>query len=61
MGVLLLNAVMGFIQETRAESAMEALIQMAAPRARVRRDGNVKQIPAREIVPGDILLLETGD
>ncbi|MBA7599882.1 Calcium-transporting ATPase 1 [subsurface metagenome] len=61
MGVLLLNAVIGFIQETRAESAMEALIQMAAPRARVRRDGNVKQIPAREIVPGDILLLETGD
>jgi len=61
MGVLLLNAVIGFVQERRAESAMEALIQMAAPRARVRRDGNVKQIPAREIVPGDILLLETGD
>jgi len=61
MGVLLLNAVIGFIQETRAESAMEALIEMTAPRTRVRRDGSVKQIPAREIVPGDILLLETGD
>jgi len=61
MGVLLLNAAIGFIQETRAEKAMEALIQMAAPKARVRRDGSIKQIAAREIVPGDILLLETGD
>jgi len=61
LGVLLLNAVVGFMQETRAERAMEALIQMAAPRARVRRDGRVMLLPAREIVPGDILLLETGD
>ena len=61
MGVLLLNAVIGFIQETRAEKAMEALIQMAAPRARVRRGGRVQMIPAREMVPGDVLLLETGD
>ena len=61
LGVLLLNAVVGFMQERRAEKAMEALIQMAAPRATVRRDGKVKLLPAREIVPGDILLLETGD
>ena len=61
MGVLLLNAVIGFAQEKRAQRAMEALIQMAAPKARVRRDGSVKQIPAKEIVPGDILLLESGD
>ncbi len=61
MGVLVLNAVIGFVQETRAEKAMEALIQMAAPRSNVRRGGKVKQIPAREIVPGDVLLLETGD
>ncbi len=60
-GVLLLNAAIGLIQETRAESAMEALKKMAAPRARIRRDGSIEQIPAREIVPGDILLLETGD
>ncbi len=60
-GVLLLNAVIGFIEETRAEKAMEALIQMAAPKARVRRGGSVKLLPAREIVPGDILLFETGD
>jgi Ca2+-transporting ATPase len=61
IGVLLLNAAIGFIQETRAEKAMEALIQMAAPKARVRRDGKVELIPARQIVPGDMLLLETGD
>jgi len=61
LGVLLLNAVVGFMQETRAERAMEALIQMAAPKARVRRDGKIELLPAREIVPGDILLLETGD
>ena len=61
LGVLVLNAAIGFIQETRAEKAMEALIQMAAPKARVRRDGEIKLIPAREIVPGDIVLLETGD
>ncbi|MBN1161889.1 MAG: HAD-IC family P-type ATPase [Dehalococcoidales bacterium] len=60
-GVLLINAVIGFLQETRAEKAMEALIRMAAPKASVRRDGVVKDIPARDIVPGDILLLETGD
>ncbi len=59
--VLLINAVIGFLQETRAEKAMQALIRMAAPKASVRRDGAVRDIPAREIVPGDILLLETGD
>lgn len=61
LGVLLLNAVIGFIQETRAERAMEALIRLAAPKATIRRDSNITLIPAREIVPGDIFLLETGD
>lgn len=61
MGVLLLNAVIGFVQEARAEKAMEALIQMAAPKATVKREGKIALIPAREIVPGDIVLLETGD
>ncbi len=60
-GILLANATIGFIQEGRAERAMEALLQMAAPRAKVRRDGAVKQVPAREIVPGDIILLDIGD
>ena len=61
LGVLLLNAVIGFIQETRAEKAMEALMRMAAPKARVRREGGIQSLPARNIVPGDIVLLETGD
>ncbi len=61
LGVLFLNAAIGFIQEVRAEKAMEALIRMAAPKASVRRDGAIKVIPAREVVPGDIVLLETGD
>jgi Ca2+-transporting ATPase len=60
-GVLLINAVIGFLQETRAEKAMEALIRMAAPKASVQRDGAAKDIAARDIVPGDIMLLETGD
>jgi Ca2+-transporting ATPase len=59
--VLLLNAVIGFVQETRAEQAMEALIRMAAPRARVERDGRIQTVAARQLVPGDIILLETGD
>ncbi len=59
--VLLINAVIGFLQETRAEKAMEALIKMAAPKASVRRDGVAKDIAAHDIVPGDILLLEMGD
>jgi Ca2+-transporting ATPase len=61
LGILLANAAIGFVQETRAERAMEALMQMAAPKAKVRRNGIVKQVPAREVVPGDILLLEIGD
>ncbi len=61
LGVLLLNAAVGYMQETRAERAMEALVRMAAPKAVVRRDGKMKNIPAREIVPGDIMMLETGD
>ena len=61
LAVLVLNAVIGFVQETRAEQAMEALIRMAAPKASIRRNGKSRDIPARDIVPGDILLLETGD
>ncbi|HEY49475.1 MAG TPA: HAD-IC family P-type ATPase [Dehalococcoidia bacterium] len=60
-GVLLLNAIIGYIQEARAEEAMEALLQMAAPRAKVRREGTVRFIPSRETVPGDIAILEAGD
>ncbi|MFA5375229.1 MAG: HAD-IC family P-type ATPase [Dehalococcoidia bacterium] len=60
-GVIILNAVLGTFQESQAEKAMEALLEMAAPKAKVRRNGNIENIPAREIVPGDILLFEAGD
>ena len=59
--IVLLNAVVGFVQEFRAETALRALRSMTAPRARVRRDGNARVIPAAEVVPGDLLLLEAGD
>jgi Ca2+-transporting ATPase len=59
--VVLLNAVMGLVQESRAESAVAALRQMSAARARVIRDGEQRSILAAEVVPGDILLIEEGD
>ncbi|MBP7627841.1 MAG: HAD-IC family P-type ATPase, partial [Zoogloea sp.] len=59
--VVLLNASLGFLQEHRAEAALAALKKMLAPSARVRRDGEVQQIEAAALVPGDLLLLEAGD
>ena len=56
-----LNAILGFVQEYRAESSLEALKQLTAPTARVRRDGQDAAVPALELVPGDLLLLEAGD
>lgn len=61
VGVLVLNAVIGFIQEAGAEKAIQSLLEMAAPKADVRRGGVIFSIPSREIVPGDIVLLESGD
>ncbi len=60
-GVIILNAVIGTFQERQAERAMEALLEMSAPKAKIRRNGNIETIPAREIVPGDIVLFEAGD
>ncbi len=59
--ILILNSILGFIQEFKAEKAIEALKKMASLKAAVIRDGKEIKIDAKEIVPGDILLLETGE
>jgi len=60
LAIVILNAVMGFIQEFRAQKAMEALKKMAAPSANVLRDGLPACVKAAELVPGDLVLLEAG-
>lgn len=59
--IVVLNSVVGFVQEYRSEKAMEAMKKLTAPKARVLRDGKETIIPAREVVPGDIILLDAGD
>lgn len=59
--IVVLNAVLGVFQESKAEKALEALQSMAAPHAKVLRNAEVREIPVSEVVPGDILLLEAGD
>ena len=59
--IVLFAVLLGFIQEYRAERAIEALRQMAAPTAKVIRDGEECEVPARELVPGDVVLLRAGD
>jgi Ca2+-transporting ATPase len=61
LAVVLLNAVMGYVQESRAASAVAALRKMSADEAAVIRDGEWQSVPAAEIVPGDIILIEEGD
>lgn len=59
--IVVINAIIGFIQEYRADQAMAALKMMAAPLALVRRDGRDASIPAKELVPGDIIIMGAGD
>ena len=59
--IVVLNAVLGFVQEYRAERSLEALKELAAPTARVVREGQEVTVPARDLVPGDLLLVEAGD
>src|SRR3990167_446103 len=58
--IVVLNAVMGFVQEYRAEKAIEALKMMAMPASTVMRDGVPHSVPTPEVVPGDIILLDAG-
>ncbi|MGC9316608.1 MAG: cation-translocating P-type ATPase [Armatimonadota bacterium] len=61
MAIVILNAILGFVQEYRAEKAVEALRRMASPTATVLRDDRQVEVKAAEVVPGDVLVLETGD
>ena len=60
LGILIVNALIGAIQERKAESSLEALKNLAAPITKVLRDGAVSEIQTRDLVPGDIVILETG-
>lgn len=60
-GVVILNALLGFIQEGRAEKALDSIRNMLSAEARTVRGGNARMTPAEELVPGDIVLLESGD
>jgi len=59
--VLVINSVVGFIQEFRAENSVQALMQMIAPKATVRRDNREQQVSAEDVVPGDLVVLGEGD
>lgn len=61
LAVLILNAILGTVQHFKAQKSLDSLKAMAAPNARVIRDGQKMEVPAAELVPGDILLLEAGD
>ena len=61
LAIVILNSIMGVIQEVKAEKAIEALKQMTPPKAKVIREGKTKDINAKELVPGDMVILEAGN
>lgn len=61
IGIVVFNAIMGIVQETKAERSLEALKKMTAPVVKVRREGRVRQIESCKLVPGDIVILEAGN
>jgi len=61
LGVVILNAILGFVQEGKTEAALEALQKMIVPECTVLRDGEQKVIPTRELVPGDVVVFSGGD
>ncbi|WP_240036567.1 HAD-IC family P-type ATPase [Halomonas urmiana] len=61
LGVVLINAIVGFLQEGKAEQALEAIRGMLSPRAQALRDGKRRTVPAEELVPGDLVFLQAGD
>ncbi len=61
LAIVVLNAVLGYTQEHRAEQSMAALKRMSVPTVRVRRDARVQELSSRDLVPGDVVLLETGN
>lgn len=61
IAIVILNGVLGFVQEFRAERSLRALKQLSAPHANVLRQGKIQNVTARELVPGDIVIMESGD
>ncbi len=61
IAIVVFNAIMGIVQEAKAEKSLEALKKMTAPIVKVRREGRIKQIKSSELVPGDIVILEAGN
>ena len=61
LGILILNAFVGAFQERKAESSLEALKNLASPETKVLREGVISEVPTQELVPGDVVILETGD
>ncbi|HBB33289.1 MAG TPA: magnesium-transporting ATPase [Cyanobacteria bacterium UBA8803] len=60
LSIVILNGVLGYLQESRAEKALAALKNLASPKVRVRRDGKAMEVDSKQLVPGDIMLLEAG-